>query len=1357
MRTRYIVGWHFVPGYIRSCLKHFVPVSAVDVAWMKAGHGRGSMYLEACVDSDHRIHPIGISDRLTTENLDGYIDFSRRNIAATTSGLLSPLQWDGRVVLGDGNVAIPASMGTTRPSVAFVRDWRHHSQDIPRRLRPLFTKLKFMPRSRRGEVDAALTALRSQDPASHELLTRVPLAQWCLSHVPASTHGHTTSNMVEILACMLLGARRHASFLGSLLWAISWCNRRWKDMWDTASRLHRELRPTRQEASFQRALRRAKEIHCAVTGDTLTSLNQSIIVACDRGAPEVLASVERRSFQNALTTAWELVADGNEGSIRQSHVVSLQALATGQFDAVCSCGGVAHEWVLCSHAAFALNHHHLATTKILNKPWLYTWQEHLGRISDTAVLCFFHSREVEIDVSNVTARVVQMAEGKRLLRVTQPALAVRETKKTQLRGDSARYRAPAEAPLLAALAHRAAGGSVRGRKLPGHRPVPPAFNRHLPQQPTPTHPGDRLMAVDEIGAAAMEVDDRGDRCDACDEGVGGVAAPPQQPTSPHPTPISAAVTPTAGAHLIKPTLVVVPTPVSSATAPPSESTGVVPAPVSSVAAPPPESMGIVPTPGSSVTASPPEPGEAVPTASVLTTAEVPTAPVLTTAGNPGAIRMLMVQNCDRSPHGQHGVVYCERCELYSAFCCFCSERVAPFIESCRCLAPAASAHERVHDEVAGLPSQAAMRALPKAMPLAGESPPSTREQPAGVSPPSTREQPAGVVCCTLQYSFRVESARGKQAVSSLEVRVPVEWSAMLHDALRAMLADLADFSVCSSACLYMHEMHKNNLGDFVSCFLVHGRPLSCLYVDMTLAASMQLVMDHEDFTLASSTGDHLRFEFSFDGLVGLGGPSAMKSITGKLPVTSSSSTSTTTTTPSSQDKPLSFGDIMSNLDIQAIILQKLNIMSKSVTLPHFTSSGLVQKLELIYTLAAVCKAALGCVLAYVESVQNLHRLQNSGPAPTLRPAYAITQADRDLIEAAVRQWRVDPRLVFNQAATERNDGTMPLTWNGFKTTLGSGWLRMDAMDLMLQQLQPFLPKGVRVLLSTFGGCLLHRSNEELSRQFRRLRSEGARISRFAWPYVKDGHWVAFYVDLHPNNVNQGHGRGHVPPTNDTGTPAPPIFHAMDSLDIRVDGALRTEFQHIFERLVRFLEFEAQRHGDTVFGAVPSAGEWTTRQMSIGVHPPLTTPHCPTRNRVHVSCTRLEPRNTGDDAVRQQDSYNCGVLAFRWIEQRVCNSVITYTTLDVTYLRVLLQVELLRGKPMRLIDPSDAELELALMGESYSALRRVQVNVLRELADDTSTPQWQLAALHDSPSKQGNTHVCNPTRTMCARPTFTSKA
>ena len=43
---RYVVGWHFVPAYIRVCLKHFPPFSALDVTWMKHP-GRGFMYLEA--------------------------------------------------------------------------------------------------------------------------------------------------------------------------------------------------------------------------------------------------------------------------------------------------------------------------------------------------------------------------------------------------------------------------------------------------------------------------------------------------------------------------------------------------------------------------------------------------------------------------------------------------------------------------------------------------------------------------------------------------------------------------------------------------------------------------------------------------------------------------------------------------------------------------------------------------------------------------------------------------------------------------------------------------------------------------------------------------------------------------------------------------------------------------------------------------------------------------------------------------------------------------------------------------------------------------------------------------------------
>ena len=44
-------------------------------------------------------------------------------------------------------------------------------------------------------------------------------------------------------------------------------------------------------------------------------------------------------------------------------------------------------------------------------------------------------------------------------------------------------------------------------------------------------------------------------------------------------------------------------------------------------------------------------------------------------------------------------------------------------------------------------------------------------------------------------------------------------------------------------------------------------------------------------------------------------------------------------------------------------------------------------------------------------------------------------------------------------------------------------------------------------------------------------------------------------------------------------------------------------------------------------------------------------------------------------VRQRDGHNCGVFSYRWLEQRACNSIISYTSQNVdTYLRVLLQAE-----------------------------------------------------------------------------------
>eukprot|EP00966_Prymnesium_polylepis_P133650 3089295-Prymnesium_polylepis.1 len=83
----------------------------------------------------------------------------------------------------------------------------------------------------------------------------------------------------------------------------------------------------------------------------------------------------------------------------------------------CSCGMVGHRWINCPHGAFCLQHHFLANTVMFNKPWLFQWQEQLGRTSDTNVLSFV----LDLDLTGVVRTVVSMASEGRLLRVTQPA------------------------------------------------------------------------------------------------------------------------------------------------------------------------------------------------------------------------------------------------------------------------------------------------------------------------------------------------------------------------------------------------------------------------------------------------------------------------------------------------------------------------------------------------------------------------------------------------------------------------------------------------------------------------------------------------------------------------------------------------------------------------------------------------------------------------------------------------------------------------------------------------------------------------------------------------------------------------
>ena len=92
-------------NYMRHCLRHFEPVSAMDATWMKTPKvkaGRGTMLVEATVDANHRIHVIALMDHVGTENKIAYNLFHKLSIEATTlEGSMSPLLLPDRVLIGE--------------------------------------------------------------------------------------------------------------------------------------------------------------------------------------------------------------------------------------------------------------------------------------------------------------------------------------------------------------------------------------------------------------------------------------------------------------------------------------------------------------------------------------------------------------------------------------------------------------------------------------------------------------------------------------------------------------------------------------------------------------------------------------------------------------------------------------------------------------------------------------------------------------------------------------------------------------------------------------------------------------------------------------------------------------------------------------------------------------------------------------------------------------------------------------------------------------------------------------------------------------------------------------------------------
>jgi hypothetical protein len=289
-KITYVIGWYIAPSYMRASLGKFVPVSAMDVAFAKTQHGgQGSFYLESTVDAEHHIHPIGIMHVLAPENIFGYSLFHAHSLAAydqsastghkrsevagnaANAAGVNPLLQEGRVLIADGNVSIPSVLEHARPRSKFVRDIRHLKADFRKhkRVRRVFGQLAQFTPSDKSEAVHILQELQEKDGAAYSLLMSIgPLELWCpafMPHAGVNTHGHFTSNMVEIMALMIMPMRQSRSLLTSFLTCLAFIRRRYLEIQGLARSCSEQGFGPRTEKVMQdvmaTALKRKARIH----------------------------------------------------------------------------------------------------------------------------------------------------------------------------------------------------------------------------------------------------------------------------------------------------------------------------------------------------------------------------------------------------------------------------------------------------------------------------------------------------------------------------------------------------------------------------------------------------------------------------------------------------------------------------------------------------------------------------------------------------------------------------------------------------------------------------------------------------------------------------------------------------------------------------------------------------------------------------------------------------------------------------------------------------------------------------------------------------------------------------------------
>ena len=358
-----------------------------------------------------------------------------------------PLQDPGRVLAGDGNSSIEKFAKKHRPNTKFIRDRRHLVTDLHPKYKPTFRTLAAVPSSRKDEVVSILEQLKNVDRKCYDALLSVPLEQWCPSFMTDGLHtmGNFTSNLVEILAAMCIHIREQNTLAGSLFGALLFIRSRFQDIMKNhvAQSLHLMV-PLRVQRLLDDALSSAIRSKCAVveeqSHDPLTAFSGTVLISMTRHGRLELHNTPRSEddeLEDNVRRAWSLVI-GDASTVRQSHMVNLSCLNTGDWANLCTCGTNCHSATFCSHVIFYLKHTGFLSAHdfiFKHKPWntVDAWKRQLSMPDQSSAFL--------VNVDSVLSSVFDLKDSGCLEKfMVVPTLSIRHRKSKILYSQARRMR-----------------------------------------------------------------------------------------------------------------------------------------------------------------------------------------------------------------------------------------------------------------------------------------------------------------------------------------------------------------------------------------------------------------------------------------------------------------------------------------------------------------------------------------------------------------------------------------------------------------------------------------------------------------------------------------------------------------------------------------------------------------------------------------------------------------------------------------------------------------------------------------------------------------------------------------------------